>query len=366
MTAATAVGLDLRRSPLARIRAVDFRSPGRDFWADEAAIWDRWVASWAGLDEAAWALPGAAPSDAGGPDWSLGEHVGHVVDWQEFAVSYVRRVLDGGRWPSDEDYEGGDFDRFNERRRGSWAALPVGEVLARMQAGHEDLLRFARRLPADTIRGDEAWGWVYMVLHGHVLDHLGVVEPWADRLRVRQVQGEPFLPDPRPAGDGSPIAIARFWATEAAAFALFDALVRPVPQDRWEELGPTADWTLKDHVAHLASWLDEGAAVIDEHRQTGSWRSGPAEGIDAWNARALAANRGRSPTEAVARLDAGRSRLATAIRAMSPADLASPEGGAWAYECLHGHLRAHLAMVGPWCARLGWPAADNARDEAGR
>ncbi|MDQ2964396.1 MAG: hypothetical protein M3R57_00890, partial [Chloroflexota bacterium] len=93
MTAATAVGVDLRRSPLAALRAVDFRSPGRDFWADEAAIRDRLVASWAGLDGPAWALPGAAPSDAGGPDWSLQEHAGHLVDWHELAAPYVRRVL---------------------------------------------------------------------------------------------------------------------------------------------------------------------------------------------------------------------------------------------------------------------------------
>lgn len=355
MTAATAVEVDLRRSPLATLRAVDFRLPGRDFWADEAAVWDRWIASWAGLDDAAWALRGAARSDAGGPDWSLQEHVGHVVDWHEIAATYVGGVLDGGSWPSDEDYDGGDFDHFNERRLGSWAALSASGLRGRARAAHDELLRLARSLPADAIRRDEAWGWVYMVLHGHVLDHLGVAEPWADRLRARQVEGEPFLADPRPAGDGSPPAIARFWAAEAAVFGQFDTLVRPVPEGHWADLGPTPDWTLKDHVAHLASWFDEGAAVVDEHRRTGAWRPGPAEGIDAWNARAVAANRGLSPAEALARFDAGRARLEAATRAMAPADLASPEGGEWAYECLHGHVRAHLAMVGPWCARIGWP-----------
>jgi mycothiol maleylpyruvate isomerase-like protein/DinB family protein len=354
MTAATAVGLDLRRSPLAAIRAVDFRSPGRDFWADEAAIWDRWVASWAGLDEAAWALPGAARSDAGGPDWSLQEHVGHVVDWHEIAAAYVQRVLDGGRWPTDEDYEGGDFDRFNERRRGAWAALSSGEVLSRAAAAHEALLRLARRLPAETIRDDDAWGWVYLVLHGHVLDHLGVVEPWADRLRTRQIEGEPFRADPRPAGDGSPDAIARFWAAESAVFGQFDGLVRPVPTERWEDLGPTPDWTLKDHVAHLASWFYECVAVIDEHGRTGTWRPGPAEGIDAWNARNLAANRDLPAVAALSRFDAGRTKLEAATRGLPPTDLASPEGGDWVYECLHGHVRAHLAMVGPWCAQIRW------------
>jgi len=366
VTAGTAVGVDLRRSPLAALRGLDFRSPGRDFWADEAAIHDRLVASWAGLDEAAWALPGAAPSDAGGPDWSLKEHAGHVVDWQEIATTYIQRVLDGGRWPSDEDYEGGDFDRFNERRRGTWAALSAADLRVRMDAARRELLKLARCLPAESIRGDDAWGWVYMVLHGHVLDHLGVVGPWADRLRARQAQGEPFLADPRPAGDGSPDALARFWAAEAETFELFDELVRPVPGLRWEEPGPTPDWTLKDHVAHMASWFDECTAVIEEHRATGTWRPGPAEGIAAWNARAIAANRDLSAADALARFDAGRARLTVATRAMAPADLASPEGGAWAYECLHGHVRSHLAMVGPWCAVIGWPGPDDQDGEPAR
>ena len=32
-----------------------------------------------------------------------------------------------------------------------------------------------------------------MTLHGHYLDHLAVIEPWTDALRVRQVDGDPFV-----------------------------------------------------------------------------------------------------------------------------------------------------------------------------
>ena len=102
----------------------------RDLWADEAAIWDRLVSSWAGLDEAAWHLPGAAPSDAGGPDWSLAEHVGHIADWQELAIDYVGIAIQTGRWPSDDDYDGGDFDRYNERRRAPWTTMSAATIVA--------------------------------------------------------------------------------------------------------------------------------------------------------------------------------------------------------------------------------------------
>lgn len=347
---------DLRRASLAEVRSIDFRAPERDLFADEAAVWDRFAVSWAGLDDAAWALPGAAPSDAGGPDWSLLDHVAHVGDWQELAVDYLGRVLDGGAWPADDDYDGGDFDRFNERRRARWADLTPTQVRGRLADARVRTVALVRRLPADTIRTDEAWGWVYMVLHGHELDHLGIVEPWAARLRARQVEGDPFTADPRPAGDGSPAAIDRFWSSEASVFALFDELVRPIPVERWEELGPTADWTLKDHVAHLARWFEAGTDAIETHARSGTWPTGPAEGVDAWNAREQTALRNLSPEDALARFDAGQARLRAVVRSMTPADLASPDGTGWAWECLHGHVRQHLAMVGPWAARLGWPA----------
>ena len=119
---------DLRRASLANLRTIDLRGPERDFWADEAAIRDRFVATWAGLADEAWSLPGAAPSDAGGPDWSLAEHVGHVADWQELAIDYIGVALETGRWPSDDDYDGGDFDTYNERRREPWASMaPIGD-----------------------------------------------------------------------------------------------------------------------------------------------------------------------------------------------------------------------------------------------
>src|SRR6266446_2229241 len=94
--------VDLRRAPLADIRALDLRAPERDFWADEAALGDRLGATGAGLDDAAWRLPGAAPSDAGGPDWSYLDHVAHIAAWQEVGIDYIAKALETGRWPSDD------------------------------------------------------------------------------------------------------------------------------------------------------------------------------------------------------------------------------------------------------------------------
>jgi hypothetical protein len=175
-------GLDLRTGPLAAIRSRDLRSAGRDLWADEAALWERMTGDWASLDDAAWHQPGAAPSDAGGPPWSLAEHVGHIADWQELAVDYTCRAIDTGTWPSDNDFGDGDFDTFNEGRRETWASLPCDEILARLTASRQRLLELAYRLGPDAIRSDPGWEWVYSALHGHYLDHLAVIEPWTFEL----------------------------------------------------------------------------------------------------------------------------------------------------------------------------------------
>ena len=350
-TTPTTTSVDLRRAPLGELRDLDLRSPTRDVWADEAAMWDRLLSTWAGLDEAAWHLPGAAPSDAGGPDWSMAEHVGHLADWQELAIDYVGTALQTGRWPSDDDYDGGDFDRFNERRRAPWTTMPRAAIVARLRAARPRLLEAAHRLTLEQLRGDDAWGWVYMTLHGHYLDHLTIIEPWADVLRDRQVDGDPFIADPRPA-DHAGLA-----ADVAAIDALFDELVRPLAWERWLAGDVTPGWPLRDHVAHLADWMDEGARAIDVFRGSGVWLSDPEEGVDAWNERHVVERRHQSPAETLRRYDSAHGRLLVAAGSMSVEELRSPDGWSWVYDCHHGHVRKHLAMAGRWCLALDWPLA---------
>ena len=189
--------VDLRLVPLTTIRGGDLRSLERDLWADERAIWDRMTSTWAGLDDVVWHLPGAAPSDSDGPPWSLAEHVGHIADWQEMAVDYTGRAIETGEWPSDSDYDDGNFDTYNERRREPWASMPRDAILDRLTSARARLLDVARRLTGETIRLDEPWTWVYMTLHGHYLDHLAVIEPWTRELRRRQVGGDASVADPR-------------------------------------------------------------------------------------------------------------------------------------------------------------------------
>jgi hypothetical protein len=356
-TTATERRIDLRRAPLAELRAVDFRSTARDYWADEAALHERLVASWAGLDDAAWRLPGAAPSDAGGPDWSLLDHVGHLVDWWDLAVDYLQGVMDGRPWPSDDDFDGGDFDTFNERRRERFAMIPPAELRTRVTSSHARALAIARQLPEDTIRGDAAWGWVHLVLHGHAVDHLTVLEPWADQLRIRQIGNDPFGPDPQPTRATLAAAQAKFATDDATVDSAFRHTLASVPDADWTAR-TDADWTLADHVAHLTTWFHEGARALETHRATGDWIEMPAEGLDSFNARHVRAAQGTPLAALRAGYDAGLERIRAAVAAMTDTDWLDPEGFSWAYEDLHGHVRAHHAMIGPWAARVGWPPSE--------
>jgi Mycothiol maleylpyruvate isomerase N-terminal domain len=349
VTAATTTTTDLRRAPLADVRSVDLRRPERDLWADEAALYDRLVASWAGLDDAAWHLPGAAPSDAGGPDWSLGEHVGHIADWQEVAIGFTAHAVETGEWPSDSDFEGGDFDRYNERTRAPWTTMPRDAILAMLGGSRRGLVQQARRLTDEAIRGHGAWGWVYLALHGHYLDHLGIAEAWGDTLRVRQTDGDLFVADPRP------VDHAAFVAADDAIAADLDSLLKAVPGDRWDAEAVTPGWTLRDHVAHLADWMEEGVRAVDGFQRGNAWPADPDEGVDAWNERMVSLTRGSDVRTTPTRYRAARAALLAKVSTLTTDELRSADGWSWTYDCLYGHTRKHLALLGPWCVRQGWP-----------
>jgi hypothetical protein len=228
--------------------------------------------------------------------------------------------------------------------------MPPSAIEARLAAARPRLLAAADPLGPDGVRAHDAWGWVHMTLHGHYLDHLLVIEPWAAQLRARQVDGDPFVEDPR-APDH-----AGFVAQDAEIEARFDDLVRAVPAEAWAA-EVTPGWTLQDHVGHLADWATEAVRAIDVFRRRGHWLSDPEEGVDAWNETHVVAARGASPAETLARYEAARGDLLGAIERLSVDELRSPDGWSWAYDCLHGHVRKHLAMLGPWSRQRAWPAA---------
>ena len=329
---------------------MDLRAPERDFWADEAALWDRLTATWAGLDDAAWHLPGAAPSDAGGPDWSLAEHVGHLAAWQELADRLHRDARSTtGRWPTDDDYDGGDFDTFNERLREPWASMPRDAILdAPRRVARPPSCRVAHRLSPAEIRADAPWGWVYMTLHGHYLDHLAVIEPWTDALRGRQIDGDPFVDDPRAADHADVPRPGRPRSRRTSR-----RILAADPAERRDGVEVTPGWTVarpRRPPGRLGRGGRPGDRRLPTARRSGSpiRRRASTPGTSGWSR----ASRGETPaTRRSTDTERARAALLDAVDTLTVDELRSPDGWSWAYDCLHGHVRKHLAMLGPWCAR---------------
>ena len=334
---------------LADVRGRDLRAPGVTCGTTRPRSGIASAPRGPGLTMRPGTCPGAAPSDAGGPDWSLADHVAHIAAWQELAIEYTERAIETGQWPSDTDFDGGDFDRYNERLCGAVDDAPAGRDPAPPRARRDRLLEVAHRLGDEAIRGDAAWGWVYMTLHGHYLDHLAVIEPWTERLRGRQIDGDPFVEDPR-TGDADDFD-ARRRRTSGTSTCLW----RPFPSI----VGTGDDDPRLDaarSIGHLADWADRGRPGDRDLPTPPALAGGPGRRASMpgtsgwWTSRAA-----RPSTETLTRYREASEAMHDAVDTLSRDELRSPDGWSWAYDRLHGHLRKHLAMIGPWAATLGWP-----------
>ena len=57
------------------------------------------------------------------------------------------------------------------------------DVRAWVAEARERLLPALRRVPADVLHDEAAFGWCFFLVHGHVLEHMAMLEPW---LRARR------------------------------------------------------------------------------------------------------------------------------------------------------------------------------------
>ena len=189
-----------------------------------------------------------------------------------------------------------------------------------------------------------------MVLHGHYLDHLAVIEPWTAELRARQTDGDPFVADPRAADhDG-------LREQDAEIGARFDA---PHPVRAGRAPGRTASRRPAGRSATTSATSPTGPSRAPgpstHYRRTAS---GCPTRTRAWTPGTSATSRierGQAGTAWPATTRPGPTMLAAADT-LSVDELRSPDGWSWVYDCLHGHVRKHLAMLGPWRAALDWPA----------
>ena len=106
-------------------------------------------------------------------------------------------------------------------------------------------------------------------------------------------------------------------------------------------------WTAKDAVAHLGTWMAEGAQVLQQIA-AGTYREGELD-VDAANARFLEAMRD-VPLETVhLQAAAARSQL---LRAWNQLSEVTPAAAYWVRKAGPEHLMEHLPRLEEWVEEL--------------
>lgn len=120
--------------------------------------WQEFQAAVAGLTPEQMLQPGAVG------EWSVKDILAHVSAWEQEAIKYLPLTLTNARLPRYKDLYGG-IDAFNAQATAKARLLSLEEVLAQMEAVHQELLalvgaapeelfqketRFRRRIKLDT------------------------------------------------------------------------------------------------------------------------------------------------------------------------------------------------------------------------
>lgn len=141
------------------------------------------------------------------------------------------------------------------------------------------------------------------------------------------------------------------------------ALVRRIPRPALLQARTQADWSIRDVLAHVAAWEDEGArrlALIARGRGDRIVWYDTTAALDAFNARAVASARRLGPGAVLRRLAAARQRLLAGLRRLPPSALADPRHALpvtrWLREFAWTHETAHRREIGAW--ERGRPARE--------
>ena len=167
---------------------------------------------------------------------------------------------------------------------------------------------------------------------------------------LRQVEGDPFVADPRAVG---PRRVRGRGCGRHAPTSRRSWRCSRSTAGRVGQVTPAGRCATTSPISPIGPRRARGPSRSSSRTASG-WptrRRASTPGTSGWSsARAASGPRRRSPASSAA----GDALLA-AVATIDIEALRSPDGWSWAYDCLHGHVRKHIAMLGPWCATAGWP-----------
>jgi hypothetical protein len=141
---------------------------------------------------------------------------------------------------------------------------------------------------------------------------------------------------------------------EDERYAELDAVLDTLTPGQMEEPGYTAEWSVKDLMAHLASWCSEAARYFQQIRMgtyglTKDDIAAIDRDIDAINRRFYEASRDLSMHDVKAEWFSARSQMLLDWGALPEVDGAAAY---WFRECGPTHYEDHLPRLREWVAEL--------------
>jgi hypothetical protein len=147
---------------------------------------------------------------------------------------------------------------------------------------------------------------------------------------------------------------------EEASWHRLHAVLRRLTPEIAEVPGYFAEgWTAKDAVAHMGTWMAEGAQVLRQIA-AGTYREGELD-VDAANARFLAAMRDVPLDTVHLQVTAAHGQLLSAwheLREITPA------AEFWVRKAGPEHLEEHLPRLEEWLEELSTPRPPPTRDRS--
>jgi Mycothiol maleylpyruvate isomerase N-terminal domain len=141
----------------------------------------------------------------------------------------------------------------------------------------------------------------------------------------------------------------RLLREEEEAWEEFRAVAESLSPQQLAEDGYYADWSAKDLLAHVGSWLAEAVKVLEQIRMDtySRWRGD----VDELNAAWREAWRDVDVSAVKAHLHSGRGRMLQEWELL-PEELVSRRAREWFRESGARHYREHLPRLREWAAEL--------------
>jgi len=143
--------------------------------------WTDLKESYAGLSTAQLTEPGVTEG------WSVQDILAHVTTWEEEALRYLPRILEGGTPPRYSATYGG-IDAFNAQMTARKACLPLPEVLVQLDDVHRRVVALVQSAPEAEIASDTRFRRrLRLDTYSHYPKHAEAIRAWRGRPAIRML-----------------------------------------------------------------------------------------------------------------------------------------------------------------------------------